>query len=73
MPVDEMADRIGVVLPAQRSYETVAGFVLAQLQHLPQTGEHIDAGGWRFEVIDIDGRAARSRTPHRLAVASTAG
>lgn len=56
MPVDEMADRIGVVLPDQRSYETVAGFVLSELQHLPQTGEHIDTGGWRFEVIDLDGR-----------------
>ena len=56
MPVDEMSDRIGVVLPVQRSYETVAGFVLAELQHLPQTGEHIDASGWRFEVIDLDGR-----------------
>jgi putative hemolysin len=56
MPVDEMADRIGVILPDERSYETVAGFVLAKLQHLPQTGEHIDAGGWRFEVIDLDGR-----------------
>jgi len=56
MPVDEMADRIGIVLPQQRSYETVAGFVLSQLQHLPKTGEHIDSAGWRFEVVDLDGR-----------------
>ncbi|MFZ4807603.1 MAG: hemolysin family protein [Hyphomicrobiaceae bacterium] len=56
MPVDEMADRIGIVLPQQRSYETVAGFVLSQLQHLPKTGEHIDSLGWRFEVVDRDGR-----------------
>lgn len=56
MPVDEMADTIGIVLPEKRSYETVAGFVLAHLQHLPQTGEHIEASGWRFEVVDLDGR-----------------
>jgi putative hemolysin len=56
MPVDEMADRLGVIPPDQRSYETVAGFVLSGLQHLPETGEYIVAGGWRFEVIDIDGR-----------------
>jgi putative hemolysin len=56
MPVDEMADKIGIPLPEQRGYETVAGFVLARLQHLPKTGEHIDANGWRFEVIDLDGR-----------------
>jgi putative hemolysin len=56
MPVDEMADKLGIPLPEQRGYETVAGFVLARLQHLPQTGEHIEANGWRFEVVDLDGR-----------------
>ena len=56
MPVDEMADKIGIPLPEQRAYETVAGFVLSRLQHLPTTGEHIEASGWRFEVLDIDGR-----------------
>jgi putative hemolysin len=56
MPVDEMADKIGIELPTTRSYETVAGFVLAGLQHIPKTGEHIDINGWRFEVVDLDGR-----------------
>lgn len=71
MAVDEMADKIGMRLPDQRSYETVAGFVLAHLMHIPKTGEHIDAGGWRFEVVDLDGRridkvlASRNRLPHR--------
>jgi putative hemolysin len=56
MPVDEMTDKIGIPLPANRSYETVAGFVLAVLQHIPKTGEHVDISGWRFEVVDLDGR-----------------
>ena len=56
MPVDEMAATIGLVLPEQRAYETVAGFVLAHLQHLPKVGERIDARGWTFEVVDLDGR-----------------
>lgn len=56
MPADEMADKLGIVLPQNRSYETVAGFVLAHLQHLPGTGEHVDVNGWRFEVVDLDGR-----------------
>lgn len=55
MPVDVMADTLGIVLPDKRPYETAAGFVLAQLQHLPKTGEHIEANGWRFEVVDLDG------------------
>jgi putative hemolysin len=56
MPVDEMAHKIGIELPESRSYETVAGFVLAQLQHIPKTGEHVDISGWRFEVVDLDAR-----------------
>jgi putative hemolysin len=72
MPVDEMADKIGIDLPENRSYETVAGFVLAKLQHLPKTGEHVDIGSWRFEVIDLDGRridkvlASRATPTRRL-------
>lgn len=56
MAVDEMADTIGIDLPEQRAYETVAGFVLSHLQHLPKVGEMVDARGWTFEVVDLDGR-----------------
>jgi putative hemolysin len=56
MAADEMAEKLGVVLPSQRNFETVAGFVLAHLMHLPHTGEHVDVSGWRFEVVDLDGR-----------------
>jgi putative hemolysin len=56
MPVDEMADTIGIRLPEQKGYETVAGFVLSHLQHMPKTGEYIESGAWRFEVVDMDGR-----------------
>ena len=55
MPFDEMADMIGLVPPANRSYETAAGFILDVLQRLPATGEHVTAQGWRFEVVDLDG------------------
>jgi len=56
MPVDEMEEIIGVSLPEGRSYHTVGGLVISELQHLPVEGEHVDAFGWRFEVIDLDGR-----------------
>lgn len=56
MPADEMADVLALKLPERRDYETVAGFVLAQMHHLPGVGEHVDALGWRFEVVDLDGR-----------------
>lgn len=56
MPVDEMAAQFGLVLPEKRGYATVAGFVLAHLQHIPKVGEVFEEAGWRFEVIDLDGR-----------------
>ncbi|MBV8970855.1 MAG: HlyC/CorC family transporter [Sphingomonadaceae bacterium] len=55
LPADEMAERLGLDLPAARDYQTVAGFVLDVLRHLPETGEVFDSDGWRFEVVDMDG------------------
>jgi len=56
MPVDEMAEILGVALPENRSYHTVGGLVISELQHLPATGEHVETLGWRFEVVDLDER-----------------
>ena len=56
MPVDEMAERLSVALPPERNYHTAAGFILDQLGHLPAVGESFDRQGWRFEVVDLDGR-----------------
>ncbi|MER2264700.1 hemolysin family protein [Methylobacterium oxalidis] len=56
MPVDEMADQLGIKLEASRDYETAAGLVIERLQRLPETGETCDIAGWRFEVVDLDGR-----------------
>ncbi len=56
MPADEMSDLLKLPLPAQRDYQTVAGFILSVMQHLPKIGEKCRAGGWEFEVLDLDGR-----------------
>ena len=56
MPADEMAERLGLALPASRDYETVAGFVISALERMPELGDEIEALGWRFEVVDIDGK-----------------
>ena len=42
--------------PPEGDFHTIAGFVLWQLGHLPKVGEHFDYEGWRFEVMDLDGR-----------------
>ncbi|MGN6469146.1 MAG: hemolysin family protein [Rhizobiaceae bacterium] len=56
MPVDEMADLLYMSLPARRNYDTVAGFLIDEFQRIPDTGDRIDIGAWRFEVVDLDGR-----------------
>ena len=56
MPVDEFADRIGLALKPDRDYETVAGLVIDAMGSLPDVGAHVVVGGWRIEVVDLDGR-----------------
>jgi putative hemolysin len=48
-------------------YTTLAGFVLAQLGHLPTTGERFRWREFRFEVADMDGRRIDKLLIHRLA------
>jgi len=56
MVVDEFAERLCIPIPLERAYNTVAGFVLDQLGYLPPVGDTFDAHGWRFEIVDLDGR-----------------
>ncbi len=56
MSVDEMAEALGIALPEKRDYQTAAGLVIDELQHLPVTGERVNAFGYKFEVVDMDGR-----------------
>jgi putative hemolysin len=56
MPADQMAERLGIELAGDRDYATAAGHALAILKHLPTEGESFTDRGWRFEVIDMDGR-----------------
>ena len=53
---DVLADRLGLNMPQDRDYSTVAGFALSVLKHLPETGETFGHDGWKFEVVDMDGR-----------------
>jgi len=56
MPMDLLADRIGIELPEHRDYATVAGHALWLLKRLPEVGDFVDDQGWRFEIVDMDGR-----------------
>jgi putative hemolysin len=56
LAADELAEHFGFLLDEARDFQTVAGFVLAELEHIPETGESFEAHGYRFEVVDMDGR-----------------
>jgi putative hemolysin len=53
---DVLSDRIGVSMPGDRDYSTVAGFALSVLKRIPETGEIFKFDGYRFEIVDMDGR-----------------
>jgi putative hemolysin len=63
MPVDELKSRLELPdLPAEGSYHTLGGLLLALLRRVPGVGDRIVFGGWRFEVLEMDGRrVARAR------------
>ncbi|MDP9368491.1 MAG: hypothetical protein M3Q03_09490 [Chloroflexota bacterium] len=59
LPVDRLPNILnGEPLPQDETgeYETVGGFVLARFGHVSTAGESFQWGGWRFEVVDMDGR-----------------
>lgn len=55
MNLDDFAEQTGIELP-DGPYETVAGFLLAALGHLPQAGESANLDGSRLTVTELDGR-----------------
>lgn len=70
LPSDELRARLDLPqLPAAGTYHTVAGLMLALLKRVPKEGDRIAWAGWRFEIIDMDGRrvdkvlAIRDETP----------
>jgi putative hemolysin len=56
LSADALADRLGLDYGEDREFGTAAGYVLSVLKKLPAEGEHFHAQGWRFEVVDMDGR-----------------
>jgi putative hemolysin len=57
MAVDEVKARLELPdLPAEGSYHTLGGLLLALLRRVPRAGDRIVFGGWLFEVIEMDGR-----------------
>ena len=56
MQADEFAEALGLVIPENRNYDTVAGFLIESFGRLPAVGDHVLVQNWKFEVMDLDGR-----------------
>ena len=57
MPIPELKDRLGLkALPEEERYHTLSGLLMMLLGRLPQTGDRTDWDGWRFEIVDMDGK-----------------
>ena len=59
MPIDEFKERFKVrTLPyeGESYYQTLGGFIMVFMRRLPSTGDVIEWGGMRLEVVDMDGR-----------------
>jgi CBS domain containing-hemolysin-like protein len=50
---DELAEQTGF-RPPEGPYETLAGFLMARLGHIPVAGETVEEAGWEFTVVEVD-------------------
>ena len=74
MPVQELKSRLEVSdLPQEDKglYNTLAGLILVLTGELPKEGESVKALGWRFEVVDLDGRRIDKVLATRMPIDST--
>ncbi len=58
MAVEEVEAHLGLksLRDEDSGYHTLAGFLLFKLGRIPTAGEYADHDGYRFEVVDMDGR-----------------
>jgi putative hemolysin len=59
IPVPELKDRLELKeLPEEGRgrYNTLAGMIMLLLGRLPRTADTVEWDGWRFEVVDLDGK-----------------
>jgi len=59
IPVEELEDMLDInALPDEEraGYQTLGGLMMSQIGGIPVTGQHFEWQGYRFEVVDMDGR-----------------
>nr|WP_194300859.1 hemolysin family protein [Acetobacter oeni] len=55
-PIGDVIRELGVAdLPDSASFDTIGGFVMHRLRRMARKADRIDAAGFRFEVVDVEG------------------
>ncbi|MCK6693976.1 MAG: hemolysin family protein [Thermoanaerobaculia bacterium] len=56
IPIDELRETVPLTAfeTDDADYATLAGFILHRLSEIPRAGDHFDAEGYRFEIVDMD-------------------
>jgi putative hemolysin len=69
IPVPELKDRLELkTLPEEERgrYNTMAGMIMLLLGRLPRTTDSVEWEGWKFEVVDLDGKRVDKVLASRL-------
>ena len=54
--IRDLAEQHHLPFPESAEYETLAGFLLSQLERIPRGGEVVTYQDWRLTIVDMDGR-----------------
>mgnify|MGYP000910315349 CR=1 FL=1 len=54
--LDDITDAFGIKLPESDEFDTIAGYVVSVIGHIPAPGETMDGDGFRVEVLEADDR-----------------
>lgn len=64
--IRELETRYNIVLPSEAEFETLAGFMLLHFGHIPRPQEHVEYGGRRFTVAEMERNRIAKVTIERL-------
>src|SRR5690606_3438283 len=53
--LDEVEERIGLAIPEDEDYDTLGGFVMAELERVPERGDVVEIPAGQLIVVRMDG------------------
>jgi putative hemolysin len=69
IPVPELKDRLGLDSVPEEDrgrYQTLSGMIMFLSGKLPKVAESVEMGGWKLEIVDMDGRTIDKVLASRL-------